>query len=421
MAVIEFVLAKPEDLDRELALFFALRNTPIAHKYFAALVEAQMLTIKSPDRIHNFPNTRFDRHTISDQINQCVDAINRYAPGLMPLRAEPQMSQERLNRLHHYFEVLRGPVEGPREFYLRAPASVQAALRQLNLLIHRFEDYERNEKRLREGRPPEASIYVTFEQRERYPLAEGDYAHFTKRKTFGGWYINYCEVGKPIWDVYQDADDVVGDANVRPLRFYSAESVVEFGPTTTETEHELMLAKFGAWWDEHAVMLSRLGFSKGDPANAVGAIPVADLDRGRGAVEGKSEEEIRELIGAHQYISRVVCHDVRERSEAARILEERLPKRLSERPELAWRIKASYQIRLTGEGGGTWSVDLSRGPGGYIGRGAMENPSIKVDMTVADFIELARGAVSPQMAIVQGKLRFEGPARLALELRQMVG
>jgi hypothetical protein len=298
---------------------------------------------------------------------------------------------------------------------------VQAALKQFNLLIHRFEDYERSEQRSRNGLPPKAHMVLGFEERPRYPLADDDYLQCTKQLTFGAWYLAYCETGKPLWDVFQDKDEIIKEVDIRPLHYYSAEGHVEFGATMTDQEHETLMAPFWAWWEQNEAKLRRLGFEKGNPKNAIGMIPVADLDRQRGAVAGKSEDEIRELIGRYQYMSRVVCHGASAQSEAARVFQERVPKRLAKRPELAWRINARYQFCVTGETGGNWVVDLTSGQTPYVGPGSLANPDIKVTMSEQDFMDLARGVVSTQMAIVQRKLQFEGPMRLALEVRQILG
>lgn len=421
MSVIEFVLAKPDCLEEELSLFYAPRDTSIGKKYFNALVEGQRLTILNQNRLHNFPGGPFNRYSISEQLNQCIEAINSYVPGLIQLRAEPEMSQERLNRLHYYFEILRGAVLAPPEFWTRAPLYVQAALKQFNLLIHRFEDYERSEQRSSSGLPPKAHMVLGFEERPRQRLADEDYLHCTKKLSFGAWYLAYCETGKPLWDVFQDKDDIIKDADIRPLHYYSAEGHLEFGASMTDDEHEKLMAPFWAWWEQNEAKLRRLGFEKGNPKNAIGMIPVADLDRQRGAVAGKSEDEIRELIGRYQYMARVVCHGATAQSEVAKLFQEQIPKRLAKRPELAWRVNARYQFCVTGETGGDWVVDLTRGQNAYVGPGSVADADITVTMTEQDLMELARGSVSTQMAIVRRKLRFEGPMRLALEVRQILG
>jgi hypothetical protein len=421
MSLIELVLAKPESVDDELSLLFQLRDTAIAKKYGDALAASQQLSIYNPHRFYNFPNSGIDRQALAERINQCVAAVNGYAPGLITVRAEAQMDQDRLNRLHHYFEILRGPVLAPAEFMRRAPLSVKLALEQLNLAIHHFESYERNELATGRGTEPSAAIVVTFDRRQRQALADEDYAHFTKQTAFGSWHINYCEVGKPLWDVYQDQDKVIGDANVRPLRYYSPDAAVDFGPTKTAAEHAAMREGLWTRWTENEPTLRRLGFERGDPKNAIGSIPVADLIRDRGAIAGKSDAEIRTLIGRHQYVCRVVFHEDHAPNDVRSIFEMRIVRRLAKRPDLARRINGSYQISLSGAGGGTWVIDLTKRDTGEVRQGTLDTSEIKMRMSVPDFLDLSRGKLETQMAIVQGKLQFEGPLRLALELRQLIG
>jgi hypothetical protein len=308
MPAIELVLVKPKAPEEKLSLFFNLHNNLTARKYFRALQEciAENNKIYDPDRFYNFPNSPRDRHWIAAQINRCIDVINDYSPGLIKHRAASHMNQELMNHLHHYFEVHRGPILNPPKFFSDAPMGVKRALEDLNLLIHRYEDFERNEDYLSKGWDPAAKIVLTYDERRyRYDLEDEDYRLFTKRTVFGRWYINYCEVGKPLWDFYQDQDEVIGDSNILPLRYLSGDAMIEFSRTMTEEDHQHLMQKFWAWWDKNEKTLSRLGFKKHDPRNAIGEIPVADLDRTRGAVAGLSEKDIRELIGSYQLMSRV--------------------------------------------------------------------------------------------------------------------
>jgi hypothetical protein len=308
MPAIELVLCDPAARADELALRFTLRDTSIARKYFAALGECVRdgYAFHDPDRFYNFPHSPRDRAWIADEINRCIDVVNAHAPGTIAHRVTARMEQDLLNVLHLHFERYRGRVLEPAPFYAAAPPPVQRALDDLNLAIHRYEYLDRHETI--QALPQFA---VTFDyRRPRYLLADEDYLEFTGKGVFGGWYINHCDVGKPLWDVFKDDDEVVGDANIAPLRYYSGDALVQFGvPTDGYAEYERRRAEFARWWDVNAERLARLGFTKDDPRNAIGSIPVADLDRGYGAIADLSEDAIVDRIGLHQYLARVVCRD----------------------------------------------------------------------------------------------------------------
>jgi hypothetical protein len=310
MQTFELILSKPNPRSKELSLFFDLHDTPIARKFFNAVDACvrRNCAIYEPDRVYNFPGDPRNRDWIADRLNHCIDVINDYSPGLIRHRAKPVMDQELMNHLHHYFEKYRGPVLNPPAFFLIAPPEIKKALEDFNILIHRYEDYDRNEQYVKSGYGPAAKVVVTFENRERFLLADEDYHYFSKQVVFGRWYVNYCEVGKPIWDLYQDRDEVVGGENIVPLRYYSADSLIEFSPSITEETARNHLESLNAWWDDHTHLMDQLGFKKGDPKNAIGDIPVADLSRDRGVVAGMENSRILELIGPYQSIRRVVCH-----------------------------------------------------------------------------------------------------------------
>jgi hypothetical protein len=199
MPFLELILAtapmSPAIKAEELSLFFELCETQIAKKFFDAVKECEekKSRVYEPDRIYNFPGDPRDRNWISDQLNLAVDTINTYSPGLIKHRAKPVMDQKLMNDLHHYFELYRGPILSPPKFFTDAPWNVKKALEDFNILIHRYEDYCRNEQYVASGRGPAAKAVVTFEGRKRYELADEDYLYFSKRVVFGRWYVNYCE------------------------------------------------------------------------------------------------------------------------------------------------------------------------------------------------------------------------------------
>ena len=55
------------------------------------------------------------------------------------------------------------------------------------------------------------------------------------------------------------------------------------------------------------------------------------------------------------------------------VFEQRMPKTLEAKPDLASKINASYKFVLSGDNGGTWVVDLTQ-PGGAITEGVERPP-----------------------------------------------
>jgi putative sterol carrier protein len=104
---------------------------------------------------------------------------------------------------------------------------------------------------------------------------------------------------------------------------------------------------------------------------------------------------------------------------AQEIFDTVIPKRLTDKPDIATKINASYKFNVTGDGGGTWVVDLTQ-PGGKITQG--DGPA-KCTITIAakDLIEVVNGKLNPQMAFMSGKLKVAGDMGLALKLGSLLG
>jgi putative sterol carrier protein len=102
------------------------------------------------------------------------------------------------------------------------------------------------------------------------------------------------------------------------------------------------------------------------------------------------------------------------------IFEEKIAQRLTANPQVAEKINASYQFELTGEGGGSWAVDLTK-KSDFVVPGTIENPKVTITMSAKDFVDLVDGKLNGQMAFMQGKLKLKGDMSLALKLQQILG
>jgi hypothetical protein len=102
-----------------------------------------------------------------------------------------------------------------------------------------------------------------------------------------------------------------------------------------------------------------------------------------------------------------------------KLFNEELPAALEKHPDQAKQIGAKYQINISGEGGGSWFIDVSdTGPRSQ--QGEPGGADCVISLTVEDFQKLHE---NPQANGVQlyfaGKLKITGNQLLAMKLQKL--
>lgn len=236
----------------KLTLKFKVRNTDIAERWYKQLLLAiSRSDFCEKDRVYNFGETLDD---IMNELLYSAEMINLWDPII-------DLSKIDMNHLHKYFEIMRGNDWPPAKYFTNAPARIREHIERFNILIHKIESFGSGAKR----------IIVRSRCREAIELQPNDYHEFTTNMKFGTVYINYCHVGKPLYDVFKDNDEIVGEHNIVPQSKYSSDMNIFFSDSSYRVD------EFLNWFDRKSNWLNSLGFYKDDPKIALGAIPVADL------------------------------------------------------------------------------------------------------------------------------------------------
>jgi putative sterol carrier protein len=79
-------------------------------------------------------------------------------------------------------------------------------------------------------------------------------------------------------------------------------------------------------------------------------------------------------------------------------------------------IGAVYKFVLSGEGGGTWVVNMKDNPGVTDGDG---NAQCTIKMDAKDFVDMREGRANGQQLFFAGKLKIEGDMGLAMKLQKL--
>lgn len=285
----------------ECDVIFDIFDTDIAQKWASEV--AKKYEIFERDRFSNWPNSIKDGAYLISMLNEQIDIVNRYYPNLIDTRVEDNPNQDTMNYLHKFFENLRGSMDNESVWYLAANIEAQEAICQFNILIHEYEHFCFSSNLLHLTDHPYATIVGTYKDRPRFKLTDSDYEHFTFKWRFGTVYSNYCEVGKPLLDVFKDNDEIIGDHNIKPLKYYSADWQIKFGLDTLEYVYNKRYEKFKEWFDNKSNYLNQLGITWG-PTMALGLIPVAQLNITDSNLLGLSKINIVNNLSQYQKIAK---------------------------------------------------------------------------------------------------------------------
>jgi len=99
------------------------------------------------------------------------------------------------------------------------------------------------------------------------------------------------------------------------------------------------------------------------------------------------------------------------------IFEERIATRLKSDPAKAKAVNAVYQFDITGDNGGTWTVDLTKPE---VTAGAAGKAQCTITMASKDFVDIIEKRQNGQMLFLQNRLKVAGDMALALKLTQVL-
>jgi putative sterol carrier protein len=100
---------------------------------------------------------------------------------------------------------------------------------------------------------------------------------------------------------------------------------------------------------------------------------------------------------------------------AKTILENEIPSLLKGKPELARDINAIIHFVITGDQGGTWTMDLTKSSD-WVKSGAEGSPKMTITVSDQDFVKIRQKQLNAQMAAMQGKLKFK-PMDMGLAMK----
>lgn len=106
-------------------------------------------------------------------------------------------------------------------------------------------------------------------------------------------------------------------------------------------------------------------------------------------------------------------------AEVKEIFDTILPEKLAGN-EKARATNALYVFDLSGDNGGTWTVDLRKDED-QVSEGSTDDADCTINMTADNFSKLWDGELAATKAYMLGKLKIKGDMGLALKLQTFIG
>lgn len=99
--------------------------------------------------------------------------------------------------------------------------------------------------------------------------------------------------------------------------------------------------------------------------------------------------------------------------------EQNIPEKINKDPEKAKNVGAIFLFKISGDNGGTWTVNLKDDPG--VKEGDQGNAECTLEMSSEDWNSISDNPQSAMQLYFQGKLKVSGNAMLATKLQQILG
>ena len=104
--------------------------------------------------------------------------------------------------------------------------------------------------------------------------------------------------------------------------------------------------------------------------------------------------------------------------KATTLFNEKLPATLEANPAKAKELDAIFLFKISGDNGGTWTVDL-KADAPSVNEGDSGSAECTIEMTDEDFEEMMKDPALGMQLFFQGKLKIEGDPMLATKLQNI--
>lgn len=292
----------PSQRGKFLSLFFEPAPTEIGSAWFEAFNEciSKNLILEKSYNFVGFPAHRRSFAVMIQELKENIAIINGYNwPESINIRNDfgESLTQDDLNYLHHWFELLIGQVWDVSNYYKIASYDVRQAIRKLNNLIHEYEGMARVANCPDHSRDPKSAIQLAFIHCDRFSLSDVPH-RFETDFQFGDVTLHYSQLGKTHFEAFNDNDQHIDHKNINGLRYFTGCFTFEIKRDSSFLGHPENSKRFDQW-------LEAQGLKPDYQALGVGWVKIARLTKVStlDAIEpGLVFEQLSLFLDIHQII-----------------------------------------------------------------------------------------------------------------------
>ena len=227
---------------------------------------------------------------MAEELNYLISICEKERPGHFRFTAHENMSQDDFNKMHIWFEIYRGEINNPHDFFSRGTKQFKYAIERFNQVIHMWEKIEKYQQN-------KELCFITYDifDGKNEDLQDEDFLNFKFKRYDNTIYLSYNMRGKNLLDVWIDEDIHIGDNNIRPYRYLSSNFVLRSkGWSKKETVEKQK--DFTEWFERNSNYLNSLGFYKDEPKCTIGWLPLA---------HSTIKENIKFIIEPRQFLKQI--------------------------------------------------------------------------------------------------------------------
>lgn len=295
---VKVILCDPFNEDKEFDFDIEVYDNLLARDWIHSLREDCLkpnLPFHHQFCFLGFAKTYRDYDYLCDILNESIAELNQTFDYQIPeVYSKEMITQESLNTLHNHFEILKGTMWEPSEYFLNTNERNRENIERLNWTCHELESLEfateMAEKDPDNLRPTNIMHFVNA---PKYDLKDEHRELFVNGfdSRFGEVYMHWCQIGKRLDEVFRDegAPDLVytdptdirtkqedGGARceaITALRYYSGEFDINWGRDMTRENNPF----WKKWHEEFFAWIEKNGMDPTDPKLSLGQMPIAKV------------------------------------------------------------------------------------------------------------------------------------------------